>query len=131
MAPILSPTANSTNTWITELYNAPMNTSVLAGVMNERPKTNGPNDIQTLKFAFGATRAKLIATLSTQQTYDAVNNAENYALFAQARYIMEKKRIYPPQPIIPLDNEVTILANNELQAGEDKRYACYDMSDVV
>ncbi|KAH7116750.1 hypothetical protein B0J11DRAFT_537479 [Dendryphion nanum] len=131
VAPVLSPSTNSSNTWITQMYNAPMNTSVLAGVMNERPKTDGPNDIQTLKFAYGATRAKLVATLSTQQSYDAVNNAENYALFAQARYVIEKKRIYPAEPVILVNNEAAILANNELQAGGGKRYACFDMSDVV
>lgn len=113
------------------MYNVPMNTSVLAGVMNERPKTNGPNDIQTLKYAFGATRAKLVAALSTQQSYDAVNNAENYALFALARYVMEKKGFYPSRPAIAVDNVGAALANKELQAGETRRFASFDTSDVV
>ena len=117
--------------WTTSISNAAMNTSFLAGVRNEHPKTPGPNDIQALKWAYGATRAKLVAVLSTQEPYDAPNNAENYALFAQARYVMEKKNFYPNLPIVEFDNEATVLANDQLQEGEKQRYACFDQTDVL
>lgn len=126
----LSAPSNST-AWVTKMYNVPMNTSFLAGVMNERPQTPGPNDIQTLKYAYGATRSKLLATLSTQEPYDAANNAESYALYAQAKYVMAKKNLYPSSPVIEYDNEITVLMNNQLQEGEKKRFACYDAMDVV
>jgi hypothetical protein len=90
---------NSTTEWIVTRSEGAMNTSVLAGVLDDRPDTNGPNDVQTLKFAYGVTRAKLLAVLSTQMPYDAANNAENYALYAQARYVMREKNFYPNLPI--------------------------------
>jgi hypothetical protein len=88
---------NSTTEWIVTRSEGAMNTSVLAGVLDDRPE--GPNDIQTLKYAYGVTRAKLLAVLSTQMPYDAANNAENYALYAQARYVMREKNFYPNLPI--------------------------------
>jgi len=81
---------NSTTEWTLNKSEGAMNTSVLAGVMNERPD-GGPKDVQTLKYAYGVTRAKLLAVLSTQMPYDAANNAENYALYAQARYVLREK----------------------------------------
>lgn len=68
---------NSTTEWTMSVTQGAMNTSVLAGVLNERPDTDGPNNFQTLKYAYGVTRAKLLAVLSTQMPYDAANNAEN------------------------------------------------------
>ena len=108
-----------------------MNTSVLAGVLNERPDMGGPDHVQTLKYAYGATRAKLLAVLSTQMPYDATNNAENYALYAQARYVMREKGFYPSLPIMDFPNEATVLTNENLQDGERIRHAYFDMTDVV
>ncbi|KAF1851872.1 uncharacterized protein K460DRAFT_401874 [Cucurbitaria berberidis CBS 394.84] len=119
----------STTEWTTSISQGAMNTSVLAGVMNERP--DGPDDVPALKYAYGATRSKLLAVLSTQMPYDAANNAENYALYAQARYIMAKKRFYPNVPIMDFPNEATVLTNENLQDGERMKYAFFDMSDVV
>jgi hypothetical protein len=99
--------------------------------MNTHPQTAGPNNIQALKYAYGATRSKLLATLSTQEPYDTANNAESYALYAQARYVLAKKEFYPNMPVIEFTNEASLLANNQLQEGEKKRYACYDASDVM
>ncbi|KAJ4369099.1 hypothetical protein N0V83_006183 [Neocucurbitaria cava] len=123
---------NATAEWTLSVSQGAMNTSVLAGVLNERPDTDdGPKDLQTLKYAYGATRSKLLAVLSTQMPYDAINNAENYALFAQARYIMAKKNFYPNVPIMDFPNEATVLTNENLQDGERIKYAYFDMSDVV
>lgn len=110
-----------------------MNTSFLAGVQNERQKNDGPFNVETLKYAYGATRAKLLARFSTQEPYDAANNAESYALYAQARYVMAKKNFYPNMPVIEYENEARALADNDLQDGERKnsRYACFDATDVV
>jgi len=123
--------SNTTNGWATTISNGAMNTSILAGVLNARPKTNGPNDIHTFKYAYGATRAKLVAMLSTQEPYDAANNAENYALYAQARYVMQKKNFYPNEPIMQIDDEMLVLSNEQLQDGGEKRFACYDDLDVL
>jgi len=107
-----------------------MNTSVLAGVMNERPE-NGPNHGSTLKYAYGVTRAKLLAVLSTQMPYDAANNAENYALYAQARYVLQQKGFYPNVPVMDFPNEASVLTNENLQDGERAKFAFFDMTDVV
>ncbi|KAF2116943.1 hypothetical protein BDV96DRAFT_612048 [Lophiotrema nucula] len=123
--------AGYNGSWTTVKTESSMNTSFLAGVSNDHPITFGPNNIQALKYGYGATRAKLIAGLSTQEPYDAVNNAESYSLYAQAKYVMEKRGYYPSIPTIPFANEMAILANEELQKGEKKRYACFDMPDVV
>lgn len=122
---------NSTREWTLSRTEGAMNTTVLAGVLNERPDTGGPNDIQTLKYAYGATRAKLVAVLSTQMPYDASNNAENYALYAQARYILREKGFYPNVPIMDFPNEATVLTNDNLQDGERVKFAFFDMPDVV
>lgn len=122
---------NSTTEWSISMTEGSMNTSVLAGVMNERPDPNGPNDIQTLKYAYGVTRAKLLTVLSTQMPYDPANNAENYALYAQARYVMREKGFYPSIPIMDFPNEATVLTNENLQDGEKVRWAFFDMTDVV
>ena len=66
--------ANSTKEWDVVRSNGPMNTSVLAGVWNDRSDNKMPQDVQTLKFAYGVTRAKLLAVLTTQEPYDAANN---------------------------------------------------------
>ncbi|CAO2651188.1 Nn.00g094850.m01.CDS01 [Neocucurbitaria sp. VM-36] len=122
---------NSTSEWTMSISQGTMNTSVLAGVLNERPDTDGPNNIQTLKYAYGVTRSKLLAVLSTQMPYDAANNAENYALYAQGRYIMAKKNFYPNVPIMDFPNAATVLTNENLQDGERMKYAFFDMSDVM
>jgi hypothetical protein len=122
---------NSTTEWTISTTEGAMNTSVLAGVMNERPDPHGPSDVQTLKYAYGVTRAKLLAVLSTQMPYDAANNAENYALYAQARYVMREKGFYPSIPIMDFPNEATVLTNENLQDGEKVRFAYFDMTDVV
>jgi hypothetical protein len=130
--PIPAP-SNSSNGWSTEwtvkVSQGAMNTSVLAGVLNERPE--GPNDPQTLKYAYGATRSKLLAVLSTQMPYDASNNAENYALYALATYIIQQKGFYPAVPIMDFPNEASVLTNENLQDGERVKYAYFDMVDVV
>jgi hypothetical protein len=122
---------NAPTEWIVTTSEGAMNTSVLAGVLNERPDGNGQKDVQTLKYAYGATRAKLLAVLSTQMPYDATNNAENYALYAQARYVMREKGFYPSLPIMDFPNEATVLTNENLQDGERIRHAYFDMTDVV
>ncbi|KAL1600086.1 hypothetical protein SLS59_006160 [Nothophoma quercina] len=127
------PSVNATSgrEWDIITTEGPMNTSVLAGVLNDRPDGNGPNDVQTLKYAFGVTRAKLLAVLSTQMSYDAANNAENYALYAQARYILQNKGFYPNVPVMDFPNELSVLTNEQLQDGERCKYAYFDSSDVV
>jgi hypothetical protein len=126
--PILAP-PNSTTEWLIDVSNGAMNTSVLAGVLNERPES--PTDCQTLKFAYGATRSKLLAVLSTQMPYDAANNAENYALYALAQYIIQNKGFYPGVPIMDFPNQASVLTNENLQDGERVKYAYFDMADVV
>jgi hypothetical protein len=115
--------------WTVEVSQGAMNTSVLAGVLNERPE--GPNDPQTLKYAYGATRSKLLAVLSTQMPYDAANNAENYSLYALAQYIIATKGFYPAVPIMDFPNEASVLTNENLQDGERIKYAYFDLVDVV
>ena len=122
---------NSTTEWVISTTEGAMNTSVLAGVLNERPDSDQPKDLQILKYAYGATRSKLLAELSTQMPYDAANNAENYALYALARYVMAKKKFYPFLPIMDFSNEATVLTNENLQSGEKDKYADFDTSDVV
>ncbi|KAF1929296.1 uncharacterized protein M421DRAFT_419813 [Didymella exigua CBS 183.55] len=117
--------------WETVVSEGAMNTTVLAGVLNDRPDGNAPTDIQTLKYTYGVTRSKLLAVLSTQMPYDAANNAENYALYAQARYIMQKKGFYPNVPVMDFPNELSVLTNEQLQDGERCKYAYFDSSDVV
>jgi hypothetical protein len=123
---------NSTTEWLMSVSQGAMNTSVLAGVLNERPDDNGPgSNLQTLKYAYGATRSKLLAVLSTQMPYDAANNAENYALYALGHYIMQRKGFYPNIPIMDFPNEATVLTNENLQDGERTKYAFFDKSDVM
>ncbi|KAF2712121.1 hypothetical protein K504DRAFT_400647 [Pleomassaria siparia CBS 279.74] len=123
--------SDSTGGWATSVSNGAMNTSILAGVRNGKLNTVGPNDIQTFKYAYGATRAKLVAMLSFQMPYDAANNAENYALYAQARYVIQKKNFYPNVPIMQFGDDMAVLANEQLQDGGEKKYACYDDPDVL
>lgn len=123
--------ANSTTEWMMSISEGAMNTSVLAGVLNERPDNDAPGNRQTLKYAYGATRAKLLAVLSTQMLYDAANNAENYALYALGHYIMQRKGFYPNIPIMDFPNEATVLTNENLQDGERTKYAFFDMTDVM
>ena len=117
--------------WETVITNGTMNTTVLAGVLNDRPDGPPGQAVQTLKFAYGVVRAKLLAVLSTQMPYDAANNAENYALYAQARYILKKKAFYPNVPVMDFPNELSVLTNEQLQDGERWKYAFFDSSDVV
>ena len=86
---------------------------------------------QTLKYAYGVSRSKLLAVLSTQMPYDAANNAENYALYAQARYVLKKRGFYPNVPVMDFPNELSVLTNEQLQDGERCKYAYFDSSDVV
>ncbi|KAJ4331659.1 hypothetical protein N0V87_008998 [Didymella glomerata] len=117
--------------WETVVTEGAMNTTVLAGVLNDRPEGSGPFDPQTLKYAYGVTRSKLLAVLSTQMPYDAANNAENYALYAQARYVLQKKGFYPNVPVMDFPNELSVLTNEQLQDGERCKYAYFDSSDVL
>ncbi|KAG9185545.1 hypothetical protein G6011_06876 [Alternaria panax] len=121
---------NSTTEWLLLTSEGSMNTSVLAGVLNEQPES--PTDgSQTLKYAYGATRSKLLAVLSTQMSYDAANNAENYALYALAQYVIKDKGFYPAVPIMDFPNEASVLTNENLQDGERVKYAYFDAVDVV
>ncbi|KAI8934544.1 hypothetical protein NX059_008242 [Plenodomus lindquistii] len=122
---------NSTSEWILRTTEGAMNTSVLAGVLNERPESNGPRNFLTLKYAYGATRSKLLAVLATQMSYDAANNAENYALYALGHYIVKRKGFYPNVPIMDFPNQATVLTNENLQDGERTKYAFFDMPDVL
>ncbi|KAF2741195.1 hypothetical protein EJ04DRAFT_518360 [Polyplosphaeria fusca] len=117
--------------WETNMSTAPMNTSVLAGVVNNHPQTGGPNDIQSLNYAYGATRAKLLVKLTTQEPYDAVSNAENYAFYAQARYVMQRLSFYPNMPTVDFTDELSVLSDEDFLNGERRKFACYDDSDVV
>jgi hypothetical protein len=128
--PVANTQPNATSEWRLDISEGPMNTSVLAGVMDARPNTNGPNNIRILKHAFGVTRAKLLATLSTQNAYDAANNAENYALYAQARYVMQEKNFFPLFPIMNFGNDMAVLTNAMIQDGDRKKFACFDMPDI-
>ncbi|KAF2257333.1 hypothetical protein BU26DRAFT_414911 [Trematosphaeria pertusa] len=131
VTPVPTNQSNSTSEWTLSTTTGPMNTSVLAGVIDQHPDTNGPNNIRVLKYAYGVTRAKLLATLSTQEPYDAANNAENYALYAQARYVLQEKQFFPNMPIMSFGNDLAVLSNEQIQDGDRKRFACFDMSDVV
>ncbi|KAH9875115.1 hypothetical protein J1614_004604 [Plenodomus biglobosus] len=122
---------NSTSEWVLSASQGTMNTSVLAGVLNERPDSNASPSLQTLKYAYGATRSKLLAVLSTQMPYDAANNAENYALYALGQYIMKKRGFFPSVPIMDFPNQATVLTNENLQDGERTKYAFFNMPDVM
>ncbi|ORX97862.1 hypothetical protein BCR34DRAFT_548379 [Clohesyomyces aquaticus] len=117
--------------WRTYTYTGPLNTSALAGVADDHPDTKGPNNIRALKYAYGVNRAKLLAVLSTQMPYDALNNPENYALYAQARYVMNKKGFYPNLPVMQFDDEMAVLANEQLQDGPRPRFGCFIKPDVA
>lgn len=130
VTPVPNTRSNSTVEWNLNITTGAMNTSVLAGVMDSQKETSGPN-IRTLKYAYGPTRAKLLATLSTQTYYDALNNAENYALYALARYILHKKGFFPSMPIVSFGNDIAVLTNDQLLDGDSKKSACFDMKDVV
>jgi hypothetical protein len=129
--PVANTAPNATSEWSLAISEGPMNTSVLAGVRDAHPDTNGPNNIRILKYAFGVTRAKLLVTLSTQNPYDAANNAENYALYAQARYVMQTKNFFPHMPIMNFGNDMAVLTNGAIQDGDRKKFACFEMPDVV
>ncbi|KAF2465869.1 uncharacterized protein BDR25DRAFT_294415 [Lindgomyces ingoldianus] len=128
---VVNSQSQTTFVWTTYQYTGPLNVSFLAGVKNEHPDTNGPNNIEALKYGYGANRAKLLAVLSTQMPYDALNNPDNYALYAQARYVMEKKGLYPNFPVMQFDDEMEVLSNEQLQDGARPRYACFDALDIV
>ncbi|KAJ4297561.1 hypothetical protein N0V90_005453 [Kalmusia sp. IMI 367209] len=130
MRPVPNFQPNATREWTMSSSMGPMNTSVLAGVRDDEKETMGPN-IRVLKYAYGVTRAKLLATLSTQNAYDTVNNAENYALYAQARYVMQMKGFFPNMPIMNFGNDMAVLTNEQIQDGDKKKFACFEMSDVV
>ncbi|KAF2639204.1 hypothetical protein P280DRAFT_402817 [Massarina eburnea CBS 473.64] len=122
---------NATSEWIISYSRGSMNTSVLAGVQDGKPDTNGPNNIRELKYAYGVTRSKLLASLSTQNPYDATNNAENYALYALSRYVMAKKGFFPNMPIMDFGNDIAVMTNEMIQDGDKKKHMCFEMSDVL
>jgi hypothetical protein len=124
-------TTNLNSEWTTRISMGAMNTSFLAGVKNDRPKTNGPNNIQTLNYAYGAKRAKLLAVFPTQMPYDTANNAENYALYALARYVMKTQGFYPIKPTLKYSSEMALLSDKDMLDGDDKQNACLQKSDVV
>ncbi|PVI06044.1 hypothetical protein DM02DRAFT_724793 [Periconia macrospinosa] len=127
-----NPNPNSTTPWITTYTtHNPMRISVLAGVRDSKPDTNGPNNVRQLKYAYGVARSKLLTTLSTQDPYDAANNAESYGLYALSRYIMLRRGFYPSMPIMDFGNEIAVLTNEAIQGGEDVKFACYEMPDVL
>ncbi|KAF1977918.1 hypothetical protein BU23DRAFT_275955 [Bimuria novae-zelandiae CBS 107.79] len=130
LRPIANPSPNATREWEMSATTGAMNTSVLAGVMDEQKKTPGPN-IRVLKYAYGVTRAKLLATLSTQTNYDALNNAENYALYALARYVILTKGFFPNMPIVSFGNDMAVLTNDQILDGDYKKSAYFDSTDVV
>lgn len=96
---------NATTEWVLNKSEGAMNTSVLAGVPNERPWTDGKSDIETLKYTYGVIRTKLLPILSTQMPYDAANNAESYAMYVQARHVVKEKGFYPSIPVMDFPNE--------------------------
>jgi hypothetical protein len=124
--PNLQP--NATREWTLTPTPGPMKTSVIAGVMDDK---DGPLNIRILKYAYGVTRAKLLATLSTQNPYDAPNNAENYALYALARYVTQTRGFFPNMPLVNFGNDMAVLTNDQIMDGDKKKFACFDMPDVV
>ncbi|KAH8730482.1 hypothetical protein GQ44DRAFT_723323 [Phaeosphaeriaceae sp. PMI808] len=122
---------NATKEYTLKMTEGPMNVSVLAAVLNDRLQGNQQVETQTLKYAYGVTRSKLLAVLSTQMPYDAANNPENYALYAQSRYIIREKGFYPTVPIMDFPNEASVLTNDNLQDGERSRFAYFGTPDVV
>lgn len=119
---------NATREWNIVSETGPMKTSVIAGVRDDK---SGPMNIRELKYAYGATRAKLLTTLSTQNPYDALNNAENYALYALGRYVVQKKGFFPNMPLVNFGNDLAVLTNEQILDGDKKRFACFDMPDVM
>lgn len=119
---------NATREWTLNSTAGPMGTSVMSGVKDDK---EGQINIRVLKYAYGVTRAKLLATLSTQNPYDALNNAENYALYAQAQYVIQMKGFFPNMPLVNFGNDMAVLTNEQIFDGDKKRFACFDMPDVV
>lgn len=106
-----------------------MNTSVLAGVPDFHPSTNSPNTIRELNYAYGATRAKrLTAPQSLQEPYDAANNAESYALYALARYVVLREGFYPGLPVLKAGEDGAVVLDGH---GEEVRFANFGQSDVL
>ncbi|KAF2447016.1 hypothetical protein P171DRAFT_471430 [Karstenula rhodostoma CBS 690.94] len=124
--PNLQP--NATREWILNSAPGPMKTSVIAGAMDDK---DGPMNIRVLRYAYGVTRAKLIATLSTQNAYDALSNAENYAMYALARYVVQKRGFFPNLPLVNFGNDMAVLTNDQIMDGDKKKFACFDKPDVV
>lgn len=103
----------------------PMGNSFLAGVKSSVPQLNN------LRYAYGALRAKWIAALSPQKPYDAPNNPENYAMYAQARYLEKTRNIYPRNPVLDLTSQSALLADEKLQDSANPKYGCFDRPNVV
>lgn len=103
----------------------PMGNSLLAGVKSSVPQPNN------LRYAYGALRAKWVAALSTQEPYDAPNNPENYAMYAQARYLEKTRNIYPRNPVLDLTSQSVLLADETLQDSANPKYGCFNQPDVV
>ena len=122
-------------TWTTTLSPAPMNMSFLAGVPDYRPKDSSgfPGFAHVPNYAYGATRAKALAVLHTQLPYDTANNAESYALYAQARYIMARKGFYPKDPTLASTNTAQLLVDPKVQQGDDTddNQVCLGTIDTV
>ncbi|CAI6262017.1 unnamed protein product [Periconia digitata] len=139
--PIIQPDTNpdSISPWlITYTSENPMNLSVLAGVSDFISASSPVQDItiRHLNFAYGVTRAKLLAILPAQDPYDAANNAENYALYALARYVMLRKGFYPRLPSIDEffgSNGSVDLMDNESRVKDrgEGRFAYLGGADVV
>ncbi|OCK76875.1 hypothetical protein K432DRAFT_462169 [Lepidopterella palustris CBS 459.81] len=102
-----------------------MGTSFLNGVPAPAPQPNN------LKYAYGTIRSKWLASLSSQEPYDAANNPENYGLYAQARYVQKKTGVYPQQPVLDATDQSKLLADVGLQDSTSPKYACFDRPDVV
>ena len=103
----------------------PMGNSLLAGVKSSVPQPNN------LRYAYGALRAKWVAALSTQEPYDAPNNPENYAMYAQARYLEKTRNIYPRNLVLDLTSQSVLLADETLQDSANPKYGCFNQPDVV
>lgn len=76
--------------------------------------------------AYGGARAKWLAASINHPPADPVNNAENYALFTLANYVIKTKGFYPRFPTIDIRS-----LENGTDPGPDPFVNCYASSDSL
>jgi hypothetical protein len=90
-----------------------------------------PDQTAQLKFAYGSLRAKWLVKVDLQSPTDPVNNVENYAMFALARYVRKVLGIYPSNPMLDLTSKSALLASTKFQNSTNPKYSCYDRDDIL